>query len=175
MKKKIEIRLQLLTTKHIKKKYINWLHDYDVVKYTEQRFGKHSVSSVVSFIKSKEKTKNEFIYGIFLIDKKNQKKKHVGNITLGPINFRHKFADVGYFIGEKQYWSKGIATEAIRKVIKIAKNKFKLKKLVAGFYEMNIASKKALVKNNFKLEGVLKAQIIYNNERCNYNLYGLKL
>ena len=44
-----------------------------------------------------------------------------------------------------------------------------LKKLKAGFYEMNIGSKKVLEKNNFKLEGKFKSEIVYKGKR--YNVY----
>ncbi|MBR4820433.1 GNAT family N-acetyltransferase, partial [bacterium] len=33
---------------------------------------------------------------------------------IGSINSYHKYADVGFLIGEKDYWGKGIATEAIK-------------------------------------------------------------
>ena len=103
----------------------------------------------------------------------NKKNKHVGNIKLGPINFENKTADISYFIGEKNYWDQGITTKAIEMIINLAKKKFKLKKLQAGHWEKNIASRKVLLKNRFKLEGVLKSQIQTKKGRINRYLYGL--
>ena len=40
--------------------------------------------------------------------------KHIGNIKLGPINWIHRYGDISLLIGDKDYWGKGIATEAIR-------------------------------------------------------------
>ena len=40
---------------------------------------------------------------------------------------------------------------------------------------MNIPSKKALLKNKFKCEGLLKSSIIYNKKRHDSMIYGLKL
>jgi RimJ/RimL family protein N-acetyltransferase len=34
-----------------------------------------------------------------------------GKISLGPINFIHKYAEISYFIGEKSFWNKGYATK----------------------------------------------------------------
>jgi RimJ/RimL family protein N-acetyltransferase len=47
-----------------------------------------------------------------------------------------------------------------------------LKKLKAGLYEVNIGSKKVLEKNNFKLEGKMKSEIILKRKRCNYDWFG---
>ena len=95
-------------------------------------------------------------------------KSHIGNIKLGPINFIHKFAEISYFIGEKELWGKGYTT---KEIIKIARKK-KLKKLKAGLYEMNLGSKKVLEKNGFIKEGVLKSEIIYKNKRYNSYIFG---
>jgi|TARA_B100001971_G_scaffold189586_1_gene191714 RimJ/RimL family protein N-acetyltransferase len=167
MKKFEKIILRKLNLKKdISKKYQNWMNDLEVHKYTEQKYTKHSLINIRKFVREKNKSKNEFLYGIFL--KKNNLNIHIGNIKLGPINFIHRIAEVSYFIGEKELWGKGYTTLAIKEIIKIAK-KMGLKKLKAGFYEMNIGSKKVLEKNNFKLEGKFKSEIVYKGKR--YNLY----
>jgi len=167
MKKFEKIILRKLNLKKdISKKYQNWMNDLEVHKYTEQKYTKHSLINIRKFVREKNKSKNEFLYGIFL--KRNNLNTHIGNIKLGPINFIHRIAEVSYFIGEKELWGKGYTTLAIKEIIKIAK-KMGLKKLKAGFYEMNIGSKKVLEKNNFKLEGKFKSEIVYKGKR--YNLY----
>ena len=71
-------------------------------------------------------------------------------------------------------WGKGYVTLAIKEIIKIAKNK-KLKKLKAATYEMNIGSKKVLIKNGFKVEGVLKSAIIFKKRRYASYIFGKKI
>jgi len=158
---------QLNPAKDIGAKYQKWMNDIEVNKYTEQKYKKHSLKNIKHFVIQKNKSKNEFLYGIFL--KKN--KSHIGNIKLGPINFIHKFAEISYFIGEKKLWGKEYATKAIKEIIKIARKK-KLKKLKAGLYEINFGSKKVLEKNGFIKEGVLKSEIIYKNKRYNSYIFG---
>ena len=164
------IFLKELTPKDITKSYLKWMNDYNVHQFTEQRFKKHTIKNITKFVIEKRKSKNEFLYGIFL---KNSK-EHIGNIKLGPINFKHKYGDISYFIGNKKYWGKGFATEAISEIINIAKKKG-VKKLQAYFYEMNYGSKKVLIKNNFKCEGILKSRIIFKKKRYKSYLYGLVL
>ena len=104
-----------------------------------------------------------------------KKKEHIGNIKLGPINFIHRHGSISYFIGNKDCWGKRYTTKAISEIIKMAKNKFKLKKLRAGVIEINIGSKIVLEKNNFKQEGILKSQQLFQGKRYNIHCYGLIL
>ena len=167
------VSLKILSLKDITKTYVSWLNDYETVKFTDQKFFKHTVKSTINYYKKNQKKNNQIIYAIFLKNKKNQ--IHVGNIKLGPINYNHKFAQISYFIGDKDYLNKGIGTEAISKIIKISKSKYKLKKLIAGTHSNNLASQKVLIKNKFKKEANFESQLIYENKRVNHYWYGLKL
>ncbi len=163
----MNILIKELTANEVSKKYVRWLNSDDVNQFTEQRFSKHTLSSVKKYVKIKLKSKNEFLFGIFI-----DNKTHIGNIKLGPINYYHKTAFISYFIGDKKFRSRGIMTEVFQKLIKVAKNKFKLKKIQAGIYEYNLASKKLLIKNKFKLEGSFNYQLLYKNKRCKKLIYG---
>lgn len=166
----VKIKLRKLNlTKDISNKYLKWMNDLEVHKYTEQRYTKHSLINIRKFVKEKNKSKNEFLYGIFL--KRNNLNTHIGNIKLGPINFKHKTGEISYFIGEKKLWGKGYTTSAIKEIINIAKKK-SLKKLKAGLYEMNIGSKKVLEKNGFKFEGKFKSELIFKNKRVDHYFFG---
>ena len=165
---KITLR-KLNLSKDISNKYLNWMNDSEVHKYTEQKYTKHSLINLRKFVKEKNESNNELLYGIFL--KKNNFKMHIGNIKLGPINFIHETGEISYFLGEKKLWGKGYTTLAIKEIIKIAKKKG-LKKLKAGLYEMNIGSKKVLEKNGFKIEGKLKSELVFKNKRVDHYFFG---
>ena len=70
-----------------------------------------------------------------------------------------------------ELWNKGYTTLAIEEIIKIAKRKG-VKKLKAGLFEMNIGSKKVLIKNGFKIEGKFKSEIIYKRKRFDSYWFG---
>ncbi len=166
--KKITIR-KLNLKSDISKKYQSWMNDFEVHKYTEQKYTKHSLANIRKFVREKNNSKNEFLYGIFL--KQDNLKIHIGNIKIGPINFIHKTAELSYFIGEKKLWGKGYTSLAIIEAVKKAK-KMGIKKLKAGCYEKNIGSKKVLEKNKFKLEGKLQSEYIFMNKRIAQYLFG---
>jgi len=58
------------------------------------------------------------------------------------------------------------------KNLKVIAKKKGLKKIKASLYEMNIGSKKILEKNNFKLEGIMKSEIVYKGKRYKSYLFG---
>ncbi len=155
--------------KDISNKYKKWMNDKEVHKFSAQKLKKHSLSSIRKYVKEMNNSKNEILLGIFI--KKNNKKDHIGNIKIGPINFFYKTAYISYFIGERNLWKKGYGTKAIKEVIKIAKRK-KIKKLKAGFVEINPSSKRVLEKNGFKKEGILRSEEEHKNKRYNAFIYG---
>ena len=79
--------------------------------------------------------------------------RHIGNIKLGPISWKHKNAEIGIIIGEKDCWGKGYARQAIELLSEYAFSKLKLHKLTAGCYANNIGSVKAFEKAGFVQEG----------------------
>ena len=162
------IYLQELNIDDVSKSYVRWLNDYSVVRFTEQKFYKHTIKSVKKFVMEKKRKKDELLLGIFI----SNKKTHVGNIKLGPINFKHKYAEISYFIGEKKFQNLGLGSLAIKKVCKIAKTQYKIKKLIAGVYEKNIPSKKVLEKNKFLLEGLILKKYLFEGKRISELIYG---
>ena len=167
--KENHILLKELRVSDVTTKYVNWLNDYQIVQFTQQSNNIANYKKVVQYVREKQKLNYEFFYGIFLKQKKKGNNKfnlkHVGNIKIGPISFFHKTASISYLIGEKNYWKKGIASIAIKKIVKIAKRRFFLKKILAYVHNENKASKKALLNNNFILEAKLKKKLRYKNQR----------
>ena len=104
--------LKELKLSDITPEYIKWLNNFETVKFTEQRYKKHTKRDVINYVKKQIKSNNNFLYGIFLCDKKN-KDKHIGNIKLGSIDFNHKSAYISYLIRNKSFLNFGIATWAI--------------------------------------------------------------
>lgn len=165
--------LKKLTLKDVNSEYCKWMNDKEVTKFTEQRFKRHSITEIKNFIREKNNSKVEFLFGIFM--KKKSMIIHVGNIKLGPINRFHRSAEISYLIGNKNFWKKGIGTKAVGMIIKVAKKRFKLKKLIAGCYSNNYGSIKVLKKNLFKKEADLKSQILFKSKRINKLIFGLKI
>lgn len=161
------IKIQILDLNNFSSDYLMWMNDLEVHKYTEQKYKKHTIKDLKKFIVEKNKSNDEFLYGIFL----SNNNKHIGNIKLGPIYHYHKTAYISYFIGDKNEWGKGYGSLAIKMILKEAKIK-KIKKIKASLYSNNKGSIKVLIKNNFKLEGECEKDVIFKKKRISSLIYG---
>lgn len=163
------LQLVPLKKRDYSKKYIKWLNDPEVNKYLETRFVKQNKKKIKNFLKEIEKDKNSILFGIYCKKKKN----HIGNIKLGPVNWNHKYGDISYFIGNKNYWNKGYASEAVYLVTKYAFKVLNLNKCLAGVYSSNVASSKVLKKVGYKLEGKLRSQYQGIHKKEDRLIYGI--
>jgi len=90
----------------------------------------------------------------------------IGSISLTDINEHHGIADLGIVIGEKDYWGRGVATEAIKILLEFLPQ-LKLRRITAELEEGNDGLIKALERNSFKKECVCEASRIKNGKPIN--------
>lgn len=93
-------------------------------------------------------------------------------LKFGPIHKLYKHADISYFIGEKRYWGKGLATTAIKLICDFAAKDLGLHKIEAGTYSSAFGSQRALEKNGFEREGCLREHVYFDNEYIDAYRYG---
>lgn len=150
------LTLRLVSVEDVNDKYLSWLNDPKVNMFLETRFEIQSSEKICAFINKLTQSTKDVLFAIVL----RESLEHIGNIKIGPINEHHKSAELSYFIGEKNHWEKGFASEAITLCIKIGFEKLALQKLQAGSYEKNIGSQRALERAGFTLEGRLRSNLL---------------
>jgi [ribosomal protein S5]-alanine N-acetyltransferase len=86
-----------------------------------------------------------------------------GGVGYIPKDDVYKFtAEIGYWIGEP-YWGRGIATEAIRLLVKKVREQSPLVvRVYAEVFDYNKASMRALEKNGFYLETIRRKGVVKN-------------
>ena len=150
--------------------YPSWLNDCEVNQYLETRFDVQTVAKTEDFIREQNSRSDVLFLAICL--KEND--KHIGNIKLGPINYHHRTADVGYMLGDKGSWGKGLMTEAIRLVLDFGFRSLDLAKISAGAYKENIGSQRCLEKCGFTREGILRGEVVTRQgKRSDCYRYGI--
>lgn len=162
-----QIFLRRLTEEDATQEYVDWMNDPEINQYLESRFYTQTIESTKVFIRSVTND-NNYQFGIFL----NESGKHIGNIKIGSINHYHRYADIGFLIGDKSYWGRGIATEAVKLATDFAFKTLKLHKLTGGLYEPNMGSMRTFLKNGYKEEGRLKNQYLLNGKYIDVLLFG---
>jgi [ribosomal protein S5]-alanine N-acetyltransferase len=156
------ILLKTLILEDVLEPYVIWLNDYEVTKFTEQKYFKHKLESTKDFVIQKYNSENDLLFGIFA------EGLHIGNIKLGPIKFEHMSAEVSYFIGEKKFWDKGIASKCVKAIVEFAVADLGLKKINACYYENNIGAAKVLQKCGFIVEGIQRSELIFEGQRSDH-------
>lgn len=95
-------------------------------------------------------------------------KRRIGLIELTNIDIQNQKAMIGYIL-RKQYWGRGYATELVKKLTRHA---FKhLHRLTAHVHAGNTESMNVLEKNAYKEEGILRDNIVLNNQRHDTYIY----
>jgi ribosomal-protein-alanine N-acetyltransferase len=138
--------------------YLSWLNDPDVCKYLESG-GAYNIDTLNEYILNAVNN-NVFLWAICL---KNNN-KHIGNIKIDPISFRHQRGEYGILIGDKTEWGKGYAKEASDLIIDFCFKKLNLRKITLGVVESNKAAVSLYKKMCFHIEGVYKDHGIYENK-----------
>lgn len=148
------VYLRKLVLFDVNANYVQWMNDPQVIHFLEVRHSRRTLKDLREYVSGVIERKEDLFFAICL----NESGRHIGNIKLGPINRVHGFAHIKFFIGEREHWGKGIATEAVDLVVRYAFETLGLHKVLAGCYANNEASLRVFRKCGFKKEGVQVAQ-----------------
>lgn len=101
-----------------------------------------------------------FVFGIFF----KENKKHIGNIKLEPIDFENNKATLGILIGDKEYWGKGIGTEAVKLLVNWSFDNLGLEEVNLGVISENKAAINVYTKAGFRIDRIEKRSIEHKGE-----------
>jgi ribosomal-protein-alanine N-acetyltransferase len=96
----------------------------------------------------------------------------VGSCGLSSINERHRRAEIGYDLSP-DHWGKGIATEAVTRVLKFAFEELGLNRIEATVMSGNEAAERVLTRLGFQREGVLRQYKVSRGVARDYTLFSL--
>ncbi|MBU5484991.1 GNAT family N-acetyltransferase [Clostridium sp. MSJ-11] len=139
--------------------YDNWTSDSDVTKYLTWTIHEDiEVTKKVLEIWIDEYIAYEnYNWGIEL----KERGSIIGSICLMNINNYKENCEIGYCIS-KDYWNRGITTEAFSRVIKFAFEEVGFERITGRHHINNLASGKVMEKCGLKYEGTLR-KITKNN------------
>jgi RimJ/RimL family protein N-acetyltransferase len=133
-------------------KYTLWLNDLEVIKNLQASSMQIEVNSEKEFLCNLAKEHN---YGI--IDIKTN--ELLGNLGLMDLNQINSSAEIGIFIGNKEYWGKGYGTEALRLLIDYAYQYLNLNNIHLRVYEFNTRAIMSYKKVGFKEIGKMRKSL----------------
>ncbi len=148
----MDIKIKNFTLKNITKKYLSWLNDSELLKYSKHKNTYYTRNKAIKFYKKILK-ENNFFFSI----KDKSKNKIIGTMVVYNESIK---ANIGILIGDKNYHNKGCATIAIKLLYKKLKEK-KINFLELGCNKKNIQMIKVAKKLGFKKAKNTKTNIYF--------------
>lgn len=148
------ICLRPLEESDITERYLSWFRDETVTRFLESR--NISRDDALQFMRWGKQTGNRRLFAICV----EATGLHIGNIKVGDIDQKASTSDLVTFIGDRDYWGRGIATTAIRLATAYAFKELGVRKLHAGMYAQNLGSLKCYTRAGWLVEAVLYYDIV---------------
>lgn len=150
-------------------RYINWLNDKEVMKYSEQRHRTHTIETCREYYQSFKDTPNI----LWAISVKDGDVGHIGNAT-AYIDIKHSVADVGILIGERQVWGQGFGYEAWMGICDYLFRVQGLRKITAGAISTNARMLTVMRKAGMISDGTRVKHYVWEGQEvdiCHFALF----
>lgn len=98
--------------------------------------------------------------------------KMIGTCGFYKVDPRHSFAELAYAIS-RDYWGRGLMTEAVKAVLDFGFRKLKLNRISANAMPENIGSINVMKKNGMKYEGTLRELLMAKGKFRTVKLYSI--
>jgi len=163
--KKIEILR--FRKNHITKEYISWLNNKNLLKFSEQKFKKHTKKTCLKYLGSIKKTNNYFLA---IQDAENN--KHIGNITI-YLNKNYRTAEISLLIGSPVHQGRGFGTMAWIMICNFLFKKLKVRKISAGTLVLNKPMLKIFKASNMYYEARRRKHAEINGIQIDLVIYSI--
>ena len=135
-------------------RYLGWLNDPLVVRFSNQRFRKHDVTSSRFYLASFDGTDN-----LFISVRRADTGVAIGTLT-AYIARHHGTADVGVLIGDAAVWGLGLGQDAWDTILNWLLHRAKVRKITAGTLACNHGMVTVMKRSGMQHEATRKAQEI---------------
>ena len=149
-----KVFLRPLTVDDFSENYVSWFRDPHVTRFLGAR--NISREDAIDHLRRGLKDNAWSMYAICAAEDS----RHIGNLKIGPVHWRHMTSDMVTVIGDRSAWGQGRAREAIRLGIGVAFDELNIRKLSASIDSDNIGSIKAYTGAGFHIETTLKDQFM---------------
>jgi len=155
-----QIYLRPLEREDLNERYLGWLNDPEANRYLESGIFPYTKDELEKFYEQVTRSPDQIILAI--VDKETD--QHIGNVKLGPINWVHRKATFGILLGDKQFWGRGIGTEATRLMVEYGFFRLNLRRIELGVYAEHDAAVCSYEKVGFRVEGKFREDLFHEGQ-----------
>lgn len=127
-------RLVPFSLAHLTDRYVGWLNDPDVVRYSEQRHRRHDMASCAAYFEAMDASQDLFL----AIEASDPALGHIGNMSVS-FDQPNRSADVSVMIGEAAARGTGLGRLAWTGLLDWLLTAGKMRRVTAGTMEVNRA------------------------------------
>ncbi|MGE5503350.1 MAG: GNAT family N-acetyltransferase [Actinomycetota bacterium] len=138
-------------------RYIGWLNDPRVTRYSRQRHRRHDREDCLRFLAGYGDGSPSHFWAILAGG------EHVGNIT-ADVDLPNRVAALSIMIGEVSAWGKGIGAEAWGAVADVLLADGGMRKLEAGTMAVNLGMLKVFERTGFAVEGIRPRHFLWEGQ-----------
>ena len=165
------LTLRRFTIEDAENMYYNWASDPEVTKYLTWQPHK-SVEETTEILQQWEEdySKNDFYQWAIIC--KDGPDEPIGSISAVEICERTAAVEIGYCIG-RNWWNRGIVTEAFRGVIPFFFERVGANRICAQHDPANPGSGRVMIKSGLRYEGTLRQADYSNRGIVDAAVYGI--
>jgi len=138
--------------------YISWLNDSEVLRYSNQRFKRHTVQTSRDYLATFNQSPN-----LFLAIRMRDNLQMVGTMTAYVVE-PHSTVDMGLMVGDRTQWGRGIGLDAWQTLMNYFLVEQKMRKVTGGTLRCNTGMLRIMERSGMQLEAVRARQQIVEGE-----------
>jgi [ribosomal protein S5]-alanine N-acetyltransferase len=146
------LKLRPMRPADITPRHVGWLNDPEVVRFSNQRFVRHTRYTCRSYLGRFEGSGDLYLSARLL-----ETDKPIGTLTAYR-NLHHGTADIGILVGERGAWGQGYGLEAFGLLADWLAEQPGMRKLTCGTLSVNLGMLKIAERAGFTREAVRVAQ-----------------
>lgn len=152
-----DVRVRPFEAEHLTARYVAWLNDPEVVRYSEQRHRHHTLESCGEYFAAQRESADYFL----AIE--TDALGHVGNLGVSVDRHNH-LADMAIVLGERSVWGQRVATRAWSLVLRQLLDQFGFRKVTAGTMATNTAMLRLMDRTGMTVECIRPRHFLWEGK-----------
>ena len=162
-------RLRPLRATDVDGPYLGWLNDADICRYNSHHVFPYTREQALRFVESMRNSRTDMVFAVEDLGSG----KHIGNIALQSIHQVNRSAELSFLLGDRDFWGRGIGTEAGRLVLTHAFDGLNLHRVGCGTSDDNTAMRKLASRLGMREEGRRRAGLWKSGSYVDVIEYGI--
>lgn len=146
---------------NLSEEYVSWLNDPEVVRFSRQRFDKHTADSCNLFFREMQ-SREEYFVAVFV---EKDGLQHIGNITTAT-DEHNGVVDLAILIGNRDYWGMGYGRKAWKLLINKLLESSDIRMVTAGCMSENKAMVRIMMASGMEEYYTRKNYFVFNGKYC---------